>query len=113
LNKYFSAVGIITIASIINFANNAYAETSIEAGEQIFNANCAACHSGGNNVLAPEKNLKKETLKENSMNSLSAITNQVTNGKNAMPAFGARLSDDDINNVASYVLSQAEQNWPN
>nr|YP_009297814.1 cytochrome c553 [Kumanoa americana]AOM67548.1 cytochrome c553 [Kumanoa americana] len=113
MNKYFSAVGIVTIATIINFANSVYAETNIEAGEQIFNANCAACHSGGNNVIVPDKNLKKDTLEENKMYSINAITNQVTNGKNAMPAFGARLSDDDINNVANYVLSQAEQNWSN
>jgi len=33
---------------------------------------------------------------------------QVTNGKNAMPAFGGRLSDDDIQNVAAYVIDQAE-----
>ena len=26
-----------------------------------------------------------------------AVVTQVTNGKNAMPAFGGRLSDDDIN----------------
>jgi cytochrome c6 len=32
---------------------------------------------------------------------------QVTNGKNAMSAFGGRLSDDDIANVATYVISEA------
>ena len=32
---------------------------------------------------------------------------QVTNGKNAMPAFGGRLSDEEIGDVASYVYDQA------
>ena len=36
---------------------------------------------------------------------------QVTNGKNAMPAFGGRLSEDDINNVASYVITTSEDGW--
>nr|YP_009392801.1 cytochrome c553 [Caloglossa intermedia]ARW61363.1 cytochrome c553 [Caloglossa intermedia] len=83
----------------------------IEAGQQIFSQNCTACHAGGNNVISPEKTLKKEMLEQYEMNSVQAITNQVTNGKNAMPAFGGRLSDDDINNVANYVLNQSEAGW--
>jgi|TARA_B100000513_G_scaffold173057_1_gene89225 cytochrome c6 len=33
---------------------------------------------------------------------------QVTNGKNAMPAFGGRLSDDEIADVAAYVFKTAD-----
>lgn len=83
----------------------------IEHGEQIFTANCAACHAGGNNVIMPEKTLKKETLEEYGMKSIDAITYQVNNGKNAMPAFGERLSSEDIEDVANYVLSQADKGW--
>lgn len=83
----------------------------LAAGEQVFSANCTACHAGGNNAIMPEKTLKKDALEENSMNSIAAITTQVTNGKNAMPAFGGRLSEEDIQNVANYVLSQSEQGW--
>ena len=36
---------------------------------------------------------------------------QVTNGKNAMPAFGGRLSDDDIANVAAYVIKTSSAGW--
>ena len=36
---------------------------------------------------------------------------QVTNGKNAMPAFGGRLSDDDIKAVAAYVIDTAKAGW--
>jgi cytochrome c6 len=32
---------------------------------------------------------------------------QVTNGKNAMPAFGGRLDDEEISDVAAYVFDQA------
>jgi len=45
------------------------------------------------------------------MKSVDAITYQVTNGKNAMPAFGGRLSDSDIEDVANYVLSQSDKGW--
>ena len=41
----------------------------------------------------------------------AAVVKQVTNGKNAMPAFGGRLSDDDIASVASYVIATAKAGW--
>ena len=37
---------------------------------------------------------------------------KVTNGKNAMPAFGERLGPDDIEDVANYVIDQANRGWP-
>lgn len=83
----------------------------INHGENVFTANCSACHAGGNNVIMPEKTLKKEALSNNEMNSVGAITYQVTNGKNAMPAFGGRLSDVDITDVANFVLSQSDNDW--
>ena len=96
---------------ILFFGINMASAADIEHGEQIFTANCAACHAGGNNVIMPEKTLKKDALEQNGMNSVSAITNQVTNGKNAMPAFGGRLTDSDIEDVANFVLSKSEQGW--
>lgn len=80
-------------------------------GGQIFGNNCAACHSGGGNVVNGAKTLKQADLEKYEMASVEAITAQVTNGKNAMPAFKGRLSDEDIADVAAYVLSQAEQGW--
>ena len=40
-----------------------------------------------------------------------AIAYQVTNGKNGMPAFGGKLSADDIADVAAYVESQSSKGW--
>lgn len=83
----------------------------LEAGEEIFTANCSACHLGGNNLIMPEKTLQSDVLEKNEMNSITAITTQVKNGKNAMPAFGGRLADEDIDNVANYVLAQSVKGW--
>jgi cytochrome c6 len=96
------------------FLSNSFSEVraaDLQAGEQIFSANCSACHAGGNNVIIPDKTLKKDILEYNKMDSVIAITTQVKNGKNAMPAFGGKLADEDIDNVANYVLSQSEQGW--
>jgi cytochrome c6 len=98
------------LSAVFSFSSVAFA-ADIENGEKIFTANCSACHAGGNNVIMPEKTLKKEALEQYGMKSVDAITYQVTNGKNAMPAFGGRLSDSDIEDVANYVLSQTEKGW--
>ena len=101
---------LIIFNAVLTIAQNTFA-ANLEAGEQIFSENCSACHAGGNNAIMPDKTLRKDKLEENSMNSILAITNQVKNGKNAMPAFGGRLDEEDIENVANYVLNQAEQGW--
>jgi cytochrome c6 len=87
--------------------------SSFEKGESIFLNNCAVCHNGGNNIIIPEKNLKKETLEANGMNTKSAIEYQVLNGKNGMPAFGGRLKESDIEAVAIYVLDQSLKDFKN
>ncbi len=80
-------------------------------GAKVFTANCAACHMGGRNVVVAAKTLKQDALEKNNMNSLEAIITQVHNGKNAMPAFKNKLNDQQIEDVATYVLEQAEKGW--
>ncbi|MBD2205941.1 c-type cytochrome [Calothrix sp. FACHB-1219] len=81
------------------------------SGAKIFAANCASCHAGGKNLVQANKNLKKDALEKYGMYSAEAIIAQVTNGKNAMPAFKGRLKADQIENVAAYVLQQADKDW--
>ena len=81
------------------------------SGASVFSANCAACHAGGRNVVNPQKTLQKSDLDAYGMSSEEAIITQVTNGKNAMPAFAGRLTDKQIEDVAAYVLAQSEKGW--
>ena len=101
------AIALVTVA----FTNPALADGDAASGAKIFSANCAACHMGGNNVIMANKTLKKEALEKYGMNSVEAIVKQVTNGKNAMPAFKGRLNDQQIQDVATYVLQQSEKGW--
>jgi len=80
-------------------------------GAQVFSTNCAACHAGGGNLVNTVKTLKKEDLEKYGMASLDAIKTQVNNGKAGMPAFKGRLTDEQIDDVANYVLSQADKGW--
>lgn len=45
------------------------------------------------------------------MDSIAAIADIVTNGKNNMSAYRERLSEQEIADVAAYVLAQAETGW--
>jgi cytochrome c6 len=86
---------------------------NIEEGKKIFFSNCNVCHINGKNIIIPEKNLYEETLKNNGLNNIKAISYEILNGKNGMPAFGGRLTEKEINNVANYVLIEALSNFKN
>lgn len=110
LKKFFIVFILFSSVVLTNNELNVLA-ANLEHGEQVFVGNCAACHRGGENSIMPQKTLKKNVLEKNSMYSVSAITFQVKNGKDAMPSFAGRLEDEDIEDVASYVLSQSESGW--
>jgi cytochrome c6 len=93
------------------FFNQKVNAINFENGKKLFESNCIACHEAGINIIIPEKNLKKETLEANGMYSLKAITYQVVNGKNGMPAFGSRLKEVEIEEIADYVLFEAQNNF--
>ena len=84
---------------------------SYEEGAKLFTQNCAACHAGGGNLVNAQKTLKKDVLEKYDMYSKDAIVYQVIHGKNAMPAFGKRLSSEQIEQLAEYVLAQADKGW--
>ena len=108
--RILSSLLVFLTAAMFAFATPAMAGDA-DSGAKIFSANCAACHAGGRNVINGAKTLQKDALDKYEMNSIDAIIYQVNNGKNAMPAFKDRLSDAQIDDVATYVLSQAEKGW--
>jgi len=81
----------------------------LPTAKELFQTHCLSCHQNNGNNIIPEKNLKKDTLESNGMGSISAISYQILNGKNGMPAFGDRLQENEIELIAFYVLEQAEK----
>ena len=108
---------VLAIATVILFTVTSPAiAADMAQGGQVFATNCAACHVGGGNAIMSNKTLKKDALEQYLANygtehAVEAIVHQVTNGKNAMPAFKNRLSAAQIADVAAYVSSQAEKGW--
>jgi cytochrome c6 len=75
-----------------------------KSGEKLFSLYCMACHAGGNNLIIPEKNLKKETLENLGINNSDSLIYQIRNGKNGMPAFGGRLKEKEIEAITWFLL---------
>lgn len=93
--KFFS-----TLSSFFYFS----LDPTFSNGKKIFFDNCMVCHNLGKNIILPEKNLNYDTLVSNSLNSLSSLSYQIINGKNTMPAFGGRLSKEEVDSVAIFIL---------
>jgi len=104
------------VVSLLVFGTTPALATDIGAGAQVFTTNCAACHMRGGNAIMGNKTLKQDALEQylggyGTEHDVAAIVYQVTNGKNAMPAFSGRLTDEQIADVASYVKDQSEKGW--
>ncbi|XHL95029.1 MAG: c-type cytochrome [Microcoleus anatoxicus] len=102
------ALGVITMSPQIALAD---ATANSATAAEVFSANCAGCHINGGNIIRRGKNLKQKALKKYKMDSIANIANLVTNGKNIMPSYKDRLSEQQIIDVSAYVLSQAESDW--
>ncbi len=110
MKKLIIAVSLLISIAVFGFTTPAWAGDAVN-GQSIFTANCAACHMGGRNVVNPVKTLQKEALEQFKMNDIDKIIAQVTNGKGAMPSFRSKLNAQEIEDVATYVLAQAEKGW--
>ena len=71
------------------------------AGEEVFNANgCGSCHTlaaaGTNGTVGPNLDESKPDKE--------LVIERVTNGSGPMPPFGEQLTDQQIADVAAYVV---------
>ena len=76
-------------------------EGDATAGEEVFTANgCGSCHTleaaGTNGTIGP--NL------DDAQPDTALVVDRVTNGAGAMPPFGEQLSEQQIADVAAYVV---------
>ncbi|MEH2405020.1 cytochrome c6 PetJ [Nostoc sp.] len=110
MKKLLTLVLVTFLLLISTFTLPASAADTVNV-EQIFSVHCAGCHINGGNIVRRGKNLKKQALKKYGMDSIEAVTSIVTNGKNNMSAYKERLTEQQIQDVATYVLEQAEKDW--
>jgi mono/diheme cytochrome c family protein len=73
-----------------------------DAGKDVFaSAGCGSCHTlsdaGASGTVGP-------SLDDSSVDFAAAV-DQITNGGGGMQAFSGTLSEEEINNVAAYVVT--------
>jgi cytochrome c6 len=91
--------------------SNPESSPEFASGSKVFEIHCAGCHINGGNIVRRGKNLKLKVLQKNQMDSLEAIATIVANGKGNMSAYSDRLTSEQIQAVAGYVLDRAQANW--
>ena len=84
-------------------------------GVHIFQKACASCHSGGSNVIAKERHLRRDALERfiglEDEKSISSFIQESRLHRGAL-AFGGKLNDKDIADVSAFVFQQAvEERW--
>ena len=76
----------------------------IEAGENVFNTNCAICH--GDQLVNTGQTFDLRRLKDTDR---ARFDNSVRNGKNQMPPWKGVLTDEEIDQVWHYIRANAYQ----
>ena len=76
----------------------------IEAGENVFNTNCAICH--GDQLVSTGQTFDLRRLKDNER---ARFENSVRNGKNQMPPWKGKLTDEEIDQLWHYIRANAYQ----
>jgi mono/diheme cytochrome c family protein len=76
----------------------------IEAGENVFNTNCSICH--GDQLVSTGQTFDLRRLKENER---ARFDNSVRNGKNQMPPWKGKLTDEEIDQLWHYIRANAYQ----
>ena len=76
----------------------------IEAGENVYNTNCQICH--GEQLVNTGQTFDLRRLKENER---ARFDNSVRNGKNQMPPWKGKLTDEEIDQLWHYIRANAFQ----
>lgn len=81
----------------------AQGETPVEAGERLFDANCAQCH--GERISNPNNLFDLKTLGKDERPRFDASVRQ---GKGQMPAWEGTFTDAEFDALWAYVRSVAD-----
>jgi mono/diheme cytochrome c family protein len=107
-----SCAGAIGLGAVLLFmptvsaqdAASAQDKAKIEAGENVYNNNCQACHGDGLVSSGQIFDLRRLTA-----NDRARFDNSVRNGKNQMPPWKGVLSDEEIDQVWHYIRANARE----
>jgi mono/diheme cytochrome c family protein len=83
---------------------SAQEKAKIEAGEDVYDTNCQICH--GEQLVNTGQTFDLRRLKDNER---PRFENSVRNGKNQMPPWKGKLTDEEIDQLWYYIRANAYQ----
>jgi mono/diheme cytochrome c family protein len=97
---------LIALGAVLSTVTTGSAQDAakIEAGENVFNTNCAICH--GEQLVSTGQTFDLRRLKDTDR---ARFDNSVRNGKNQMPPWKGVLTDEEIDQVWHYIRANAYQ----
>ena len=104
MRAWAGAVVVLGAALSIVSTVSAQDAAKIEAGENVFNSNCAVCH--GDQLVSTGQTFDLRRLKDTDR---ARFDNSVRNGKNQMPPWKGVLTDEEIDQVWHYIRANAYQ----
>lgn len=92
---------------LVAFASVAALSTSLFAadGAAVYKSKCMGCHGADGAKQIPALGVKQLNTPEVKKMGEAGVGSVVEKGRGKMPAFGGKLSPDEINAVATYVLT--------
>lgn len=97
------ASGLVTFALAFLPAALAQDQAMIEAGEKVFDANCASCH--GEKLRNPGSSFD---LKQLGADERSRFDKSVLDGKGQMPPWRGVLSETELDQLWLYIRANAD-----
>jgi mono/diheme cytochrome c family protein len=109
MKKIIRSVGarigaVVALGVALSAVASAQDAAKIEAGENVFNTNCAICH--GDQLVSTGQTFDLRRLKDNER---ARFENSVRNGKNQMPPWKGKLTDEEIDQLWHYIRANAYQ----
>jgi mono/diheme cytochrome c family protein len=101
---YIIAMAVLGAALSPTTTVSAQDAAKIEAGENVFSTNCAICH--GDQLVSTGQTFDLRRLKDNER---ARFDNSVRNGKNQMPPWKGKLTDEEIDQLWHYIRANAYQ----
>jgi mono/diheme cytochrome c family protein len=92
------------LASLAQDSSSSDMQAKIEAGESVYSNNCENCHGDQLVNTGQTFDLRRLTAGDR-----ARFDNSVRNGKNQMPPWKDVLSNEEIDQVWSYIRSKAYQ----
>lgn len=86
--------------------------TRADDSASVFNAKCAMCHAadGSGNTPAGKATKARDLASPEVQSETDAqLSEIVTNGKNKMPAYKGKLTDDQIKGLVAYIRELAKK----